>query len=249
MILMYHNIDEEGGFNTVSLKNFTEQILYLSLNKEFCIVSIDDYIKYLGLRERKLITITFDDAYTSIQSKVLPIIKKYNIPITVFIPINCVGGYNTWDTSIGKEQLKILDWSEIKILSNEPLLTFGSHGLSHISLGNVSRTILEDEIIKSKIILENEINTSVNYFSYPYGQLKDFSKNTLTLLKDCGYKAGFTTNWSRRNSKRNVYYLNRIEIRNSDCIKTFKKIINRKVDFKYYKQNLKNLLIKLKLYK
>ena len=46
MILMYHNIDEEGGFNTVSLKNFTEQILYLSLNKEFCIVSIDDYIKY-----------------------------------------------------------------------------------------------------------------------------------------------------------------------------------------------------------
>ena len=78
MILMYHNIDEEGGFNTVSLKNFTEQILYLSLNKEFCIVSIDDYIKYLGLRERKLITITFDDAYTSIQSKVLPIIKKFN---------------------------------------------------------------------------------------------------------------------------------------------------------------------------
>ena len=246
---MYHNIDDEAGFNTVSLKNFTEQIEYLSSKKEFSIVSIDQYIEGLGSSDRKLITLTFDDAYTSIKSKVLPVIKKYNVPITVFIPINCVGGYNTWDTSIGKEQLKILDWSEIKILSNEPLITFGSHGLSHISLGNVSRTILEDEIIKSKIILENEINTSVNYFSYPYGQLKDFSKNTLTLLKDCGYKAGFTTNWSRRNSKRNVYYLNRIEIRNSDCIKTFKKIINRKVDFKYYKQNLKNLLIKLKLYK
>lgn len=246
---MYHNIDDEIGFNTVSLNNFEEQIRYLTSNKEFRIVSINEYIDSLNSQNKKLITLTFDDAYKSIKSKVLPVIKKYRIPITVFIPLNSVGGYNSWDTANGKKQIEILDWSEIKFLIHEPLITFGSHGLNHISLGKVSKSTLEDEIIESKTILENEINRLVTYFSYPYGQLKDINKYAHLLLKTHGYKAGFTTNWSRRNSINNVFFLNRIEVKNSDEIETFKKIINRKIDFRYCKQSVKNLLIKLKLYK
>lgn len=246
---MYHNIDNEVVFNTISLEFFEEQIIYLISNKRFRIVSINEYLENLNIKNSNTITLTFDDAYESIKSKVLPLIKKHNIPITVFIPVNIVGKHNTWDTKNGNTQINILNWSEIRALKNENLITFGSHGLNHISLGNVDSKTIINEIFYSKQILENELGTAIEYFSFPFGQLKDIKKESQLLLKDFGYKAGFTTNWSRKNTIKNLYLLNRIEIKNSDNIETFIKIIKRKIDYKFYKQKLKNLIFKLKLFK
>ncbi|MDY0143373.1 MAG: polysaccharide deacetylase family protein [Bacteroidales bacterium] len=92
MILMYHNIDDEIGFNTISTENFEEQIKYLKSRTKLSIVSINDYLKNIKhQKNKKIVTISFDDAYVSIKSKVLPIIKKYNIPIIVFVPVGLVG--------------------------------------------------------------------------------------------------------------------------------------------------------------
>lgn len=247
---MYHNINKEVGFNTISTKRFEEQILYIISNPELRIVSINEYLENLKSQNKnKIITLTFDDAYESIKSEVLPIIKKYNIPITVFIPVNMIGKYNIWDALNGNIQINILTWSEIKNLNNESLITFGSHGLNHISLGSADIETTKEEIVKSKQILENEIGTTIEYFSYPYGQLKDINNESQLILKDFGYRASFTTNWSRKNTIKNIYLLNRIEIKSTDNIESFKEIINRRIDYKLHKQRLKNLLFLLKLYK
>ncbi|MDD2387861.1 MAG: polysaccharide deacetylase family protein [Bacteroidales bacterium] len=250
MILMYHNIDDEIGFNTISTENFEEQIKYLKSRTKLSIVSINDYLKNIKhQKNKKIVTISFDDAYVSIKSKVLPIIKKYNIPIIVFVPVGLVGKHNTWDTVNGHKQINILNWNEIRELNNENLITFGTHGLNHISLGNADLETVKNEFEKSKEILEAEIGKAVECFSYPFGQLKDIPKKSHILLKEYGYKAGFSTIWNRTNKIKNQYLLNRIEIKSTNNIESFKSIIHRKIDFKYYKQQLKNLLFKLNILK
>lgn len=250
MILMYHNVDDEAGFNTISVKSFEEQIAYLISRKEFNIVSIDDYVESLKFQKKqKSVTITFDDAYVSLVSKVLPIIKKYNVPISFFVPISFVGKHNMWDTIKGDKKIDILTWEEIRILHNEKLITIGSHGQNHISLGNIDLEGIQNELLKSKNILEKEIGSEVKYFSFPYGQLKDICKNSSEILKKYGYKAGLSTIWNRTNNSKNQYLLQRIEIRNTDDLDSFKSILNRRIDFKFFKQQLKNVLFILMISK
>lgn len=246
MILMYHNIDIEVGFNTISVRNFEEQMAYLKSRKDLKIVSLDYYVANLkNQKQQKLVTITFDDAYLSIKSNVLPVISKYGIPVSVFIPVGLVGKHNTWDTKNGYDKLDILSWSEIISLNNEQLITFGSHGINHISLGSVDNETLHNEIVNSKTILENATGSVVNYFSFPFGQLKDIGKNSAKILTGNGYVAALSTNWSRKNNQNDQYSLHRIEIQSNTSITMFQAIINRRLDLKYRKQQLKNTLYKL----
>ena len=247
---MYHNVDDEAGFNTVSAKNFEEQIAFLKFEKKFNIVPIDDYVENLRLQKKqKLLTITFDDAYVSLTSKVLPVIKKYDIPISVFVPVNFVGKHNEWDTKNGYNKIDILTWNDIRHLTNERLITIGSHGLTHTSLGIADKKTLEDELLDSKQVLETELGVDIKYFSFPFGQLKDICKNPSKVLSEYGYKAALSTVWNRTNKIKNQYLLNRIEIQSTDDINSFTSKLNRKIDLKFLKQQLKTLLFRLKILK
>jgi peptidoglycan/xylan/chitin deacetylase (PgdA/CDA1 family) len=250
MILMYHNIENGIDFNTISVKDFEDSMLYLKSNPLFEIVDFKNYINYLDTpSSRKIITLTFDDAYSSIKSHVLPIIRDLQIPIIIFVPVNKVGKYNTWDTVNDQKRIEILSWSEIKELQKESLITFGSHGSNHISFNKLDLANIRSELQESKSILENELDCKIDYFSYPFGQLRDMGSCSNRILREAGYKAAVTTIWSRKNSHKNLYALNRIEIRHTDTLEHFKTILTRQIDLKGYKQQLKNILFKLKIYK
>jgi len=238
---MYHNTDDKSDFNTLSLEDFESHLSYLRSSNQFTIVNLDEYINNLKSPVyNKTITLTFDDAYSNIKGKVLPLLKKYQIPIIIFVPVHFVGKHNVWDAKKGIKKIGILTWPEIRELNQEKLITFGSHGYSHISLGDADIDCIRFELQESKSILEKELKNDVDYFSYPFGQLKDIGHNSHKLLFESGYKAGLTTNWFRKNSLTNIHKLNRIEIQNFDDLSRFKKILNRKIDYKFFKQQLKN---------
>ena len=247
MILMYHNIDEEAGLNTLPVKDFEAHLTWLSANPDLKVVDFETYLHFLQFpTQEKVVTLTFDDAYTCLQSKVLPLIRKYKIPVLVFVPVNWVGKHNQWDDEAADpKKIDILSWSGLRELTKEKLVTFGSHGCSHISFGKLSLDEIRSELAVSKSRLEAELGREVAFFSYPFGQLKDLGPQSAQLLKDAGYRAGFTTNWSRKNQMKNQYALNRIEIQKFDNLARLKGILNRKIDWKAVKQQLKNVLYRL----
>ena len=66
MVLTYHNIGAEPGFNTVAQSSLKEQLGYISGNYE--VVSVDEYVNYLianGKSKDGAAVISFDDAYVS----------------------------------------------------------------------------------------------------------------------------------------------------------------------------------------
>ena len=91
IILCYHRVLPENMIDSnnypdksliTSLENFEKHLEYFSKNYE--LVSLDEIITIKD-EGRFKICITFDDGYKDNLDYVLPLIKKYNIPITIFI--------------------------------------------------------------------------------------------------------------------------------------------------------------------
>ena len=240
MILMYHNVDEKAGFNTVSAEDFARQLLFVQ--QHWQLTDMDTYLR--GCRTNpRLATVTFDDAYSCIITQVLPIIQELDIPIMVFVPVSYVGKYNEWDKNLsGYERINILSWNEIERLSQDSHITFGSHGMSHISLKNLSKSQTESELRDSKEILEQHLKEQVQCFAFPFGQRKDFGCATPNLLYEAGYKMAVTTLWRRHNLNENPYCLHRVEVKPTDSMEDFQCYLKRKIDFRLIKQEIKNLI-------
>jgi len=240
MILMYHNVDEKPGFNTVSAENFERQLRFVKQHWQF--TDMDTYVRECH-NNPHLATVTFDDAYYCLNTYVKAICEELEVPVTVFVPVSHVESYNSWDEDKpGYQKIDTLSWSTIEQLSQNPLFTFGSHGMVHISMRQLSKDETIKDLQESKQILEQHLQKNVDYFAFPFGQRKDFGCATPELLQEIGYKAAFTTLWKRNNLHENPYRLRRVEVRPTDSLEDFQRYLTRKPDFRFIKQQIKIVL-------
>ena len=240
MILMYHNVDEKPGFNTVSAENFERQLRFVKQHWHF--TDMDTFVRECHHNPR-LATVTFDDAYHCLYTHVRSILDELNIPVTVFVPVSHVGSDNSWDEEEpGYQKIDILSWGGIEELAQNPLFTFGSHGMNHVSMRHLSKEQTVKDLRESKQLLEEHLQKQVDYYAFPYGQKKDFGHATPELLQEIGFKAAFTTLWKRNNLRENPYRLRRVEVRPTDTMDDFQRYLIQNPDFRLIKQEIKNVL-------
>ena len=163
IVLMLHQVTD--GVNGELCYSITESNLDSFTSRFENWASLEDVaIK----KVRHKIALTFDDGFDDIYGRVYPICKRKNIPFTVFVTYSLLNtpGYLT------KEHL-------VK-LSNDPLVTIGSHNIRHLPLPTLSKEEQKLEIVNSKKLLEELINKPVIFLAYPYGRN---DKNTIKILK------------------------------------------------------------------
>ncbi|HQU30677.1 MAG: polysaccharide deacetylase family protein [Planctomycetia bacterium] len=205
VVLTYHRVNDNNNSPdiTVSQKNFDSQIAYLIRN--FNIVSIDkilDECRYRTQLEDDTIAITFDDGYKDNYTHAYPILKKYNAPFTIFVST----GYIDTTNMLTKEEIAAMHKDKI---------TFGGHTVTHKVLSGLNREAATAEISGSKSALEQILKENVKYFAYPYGKKgRDFTNETMQIVKECGFTAAFSTKNGCIDSNGNYFALNRIGIRN-----------------------------------
>jgi peptidoglycan/xylan/chitin deacetylase (PgdA/CDA1 family) len=100
--------------------------------------------------------------------------------------------------------------AQLKEFSNHPLVTIGSHTISHPSLSKINDEQSFYEISNSKIELEKIIEKKVDHFSYPFGTINDVSNRELENVKKSGYLTALTTSYGDVNKKSNLLKLPRI---------------------------------------
>ena len=250
MILMYHEISEGKSPGAVPVNEFRKQMEYLKDCGKYDIVNLDNYVDHLNDRVyRNPIAITFDDGYVSVKTRALPIIKQLGIPIAIFVPVAHVGLFNAWDTKDGNPRIDILDWEPLAELSREALVTIGSHGLNHVSHGDLDEEADFHEISKSKEMLEDQLGIEAKYYAFPYGQIINIGRYSIDHAKKAGYKAALSTFWSRKNSVKNIYSLNRLYIDGTETMDRFINKLESKIDTGFYIQKLKNVLFALGILK
>jgi len=221
IILYYHRIvkDEEAkDANKINMyTNFTrfnDQMKFLK--KFYHLVNEEEIIAVLEGRKklpRYAVWITFDDGYKDNFANAYPVLKKYGIPATFFIPT----GY------INKNGV-FMNWDEISELSRNGF-SIGAHTLNHQILSQLSDDKVLYEISKSKKDIENRIHKRVISFAYPHGKRNDFKLEVCSpILERSGFKLAVTTigGFNRLNTESKNFKLKRMGISYEDDLEFFK---------------------------
>lgn len=181
---IYHRFGDSRYPTTNTLvKDFEAHLIYLKQN-HYTVLSFSDAISYLQSdeKERKVVVITIDDAYKTFFKNGLPLLKKYNMPATLFINTKTVGGgdYMTWN------DLKVAMKNNVEI---------GNHTHSHDYFLNKPAPeryrVFRSEIEMSQASIRKNLAITPTVFSYPYGE---FDSRMKTIVKDLGFTAAAAQN-------------------------------------------------------
>lgn len=174
---MYHSIDDSmpaSGMNTTS-KKFEEQIEFMIMN-QYKFYKITELLEHSSDIGRKA-AITFDDGFLNNYTQAFPILKKHNIPATIYLSPN-------------KPEHEFLSNQQIKEMQDSGLIEFGAHTLNHINLTDVSDEEAKREIAESIRFVEEKTETKCASFAYPYGR---YDMKHVAMLEQLNIKTAVTT--------------------------------------------------------
>ncbi|MFY1048342.1 polysaccharide deacetylase family protein [Chryseobacterium sp. GP-SGM7] len=218
-ILMYHQVLPQSiapkNNLIVTVENLDQQLNYIKNN--FKTVFFKDLEKEKST-ENKII-LTFDDGYYNNLQYLLPLLEKYQLKATIFIPTEYI------EKNENSAEKVYMNFDEIKSL-NPNLIEIALHSHSHRNFSQLSIEEAETDLLKNVDILEkNKINFT-KVLAYPYGKFpkeKHKKKDFFTLLE----KNGIASAMRIGNNVdffpfKNKFEVNRIDIKYSDSLKTFK---------------------------
>jgi peptidoglycan/xylan/chitin deacetylase (PgdA/CDA1 family) len=100
LVLMYHHVCPPGStppYMTVSPERFEEQMAFLA--RRGIALSMDRMLGDLSAGRFAgggWVLVTFDDAGTDTARYAVPILRRYRVPATVFVPTGLIGGGEFW---------------------------------------------------------------------------------------------------------------------------------------------------------
>lgn len=187
-ILMYHHVTSERGQGlTIAVKKLEAQFAYLAENgyKTYHFKELSNIGEFSS---NKNIVLTFDDGYVSQMELALPLLKKYKLKATFFVPLNFLGKTDAWNTS----SIAIMTAKQLKSLNSE-FVELAFHSYYHKKYNELSNTEIEADTARCiAFVSENELEFS-QALAYPYGKFpKEKTQNDIfnSILKKNGIQYG-----------------------------------------------------------
>lgn len=215
-VIVFHSITDVPDKCTISPDAFSRQMEFIQ--RSFSIIRLNEIMEALqDQKPSRKVIITFDDAFSDFYDSAYPILDKFKIPSTVFVPTGFIGGFNHWDSPFHECHRKsVMNANQLQELHRMKLVDFGSHTIDHLPMSKLHVNEMRRQVAASKSTLEDLLSTSITMFAYPYGRLKDFSPLTKQILSETGYEIGVSAHWGTRNSPKDILCLRRIYLREND---------------------------------
>jgi GT2 family glycosyltransferase/peptidoglycan/xylan/chitin deacetylase (PgdA/CDA1 family) len=169
--LLYHHVGPaQSGMPaslTVSPERFERHMRFLH-RRGYTAISAGRWLDWMEaavpLPPRSFV-LTFDDGYADLADYAFPVLRRLGFSATVFVVADMIGRSNEWDAPVGAPVHRLLDWQSLMKWSTEGI-EIGSHTSTHVALDDDSAL---DEIHRSRITLEEGLQTEVRTFAYPWG--------------------------------------------------------------------------------
>ena len=195
-ILMYHQVGEFNEItrlkvNYCNVTRFEQQMSFLS-RWGYSVISQGQAIRGLmGIEDipPHSVVITFDDGYENFYQYAYPILQKYEFPAIVYVVAEELGGMSDWLAEGHMPSARLMSLDQIRSIQ-EGGIEIGSHAAHHTRLTRLTGVEMKDEIVSSKIILEEQLQKPVDHICYPYG---DHNKEVVEIARLAGYVSGVTT--------------------------------------------------------
>ena len=189
-VLCYHRCGAEVKDSmTIKTKSFASQLEWL-IKDGYTVIPLDTAARYIKGEIKsipaKSIVITADDGHKSVYSDMAPIIKKYKVPVTLFI----------YPSAISNAKYA-MTWDQLRELEATKLFHVESHTYWHPNFKREKKSLSPEEysksvhtqLYKSKATLEKKMGHGIKYLAWPFGI---YDQDLLKKASEAGYDMAFS---------------------------------------------------------
>jgi len=223
-ILLYHRFGPVVADSmTVTTPVFESHLKYLKDNG-YKIIPLRELLEmYSGKgipSDSRCVVMVADDAHISVYTTALPLLKKYNAPMTLFVYPSAISNASY-----------AMTWYQLRELKTTGLFDFQSHTYWHPNFKKERERLTPAEfeklvhmqLTKSREKLEKELGVKVDLLAWPFGI---FDPWLMAKAAEAGYKAAFTIERHPVTPEDQPMALPRYLLADTDRGKAFEAILN-----------------------
>jgi peptidoglycan/xylan/chitin deacetylase (PgdA/CDA1 family) len=198
-ILVYHRFGSTVKDSmTVRTSTFRWQLDYLR-RRGYPVIPLRTLISYLQRRgpapPARAVIVTADDGHESVFTEMLPLVREYDVPVTLFIYPSAISNASY-----------AMTWEQLAALQRTGLVDIQSHTYWHPNFhterGRLTppayRTFAVAQLVKSKAVLKDKLGVVADVIAWPFGIYDD---ELIAMAREAGYAAGLTIDrrvWTER---------------------------------------------------
>jgi peptidoglycan/xylan/chitin deacetylase (PgdA/CDA1 family) len=132
------------------------------------------------------VVLTADDGHRSVFTEMLPLVREFGVPVTLFI----------YPSAISNARHE-MTWEQLRALTATGLFDVQSHSYWHPNFRTEKRRLLPAEyrafaltqLTRSKAVLDQRLGLNGDVIAWPFGL---YDEELLQIGVDAGYRAGVT---------------------------------------------------------
>jgi peptidoglycan/xylan/chitin deacetylase (PgdA/CDA1 family) len=222
-ILLYHRFGPVVTDSmTVTTPVFESHLKYLRDNGYTVIPLrqlVDYFLKKGAPPPPRSVVIVADDGHRSVYTDMFPLIRKYHIPVTLFIYPSAISNASY-----------AMTWEQLRELKKSGLVDFQSHSYWHPNFKRDKKKMtpaeyeksVQMQLIKSREKIGKELNVKVDMLAWPFGIYDD---ELVRKAAESGYIAAFTIERRNAGPADNIMTLPRYLMIDADRGKAFESLL------------------------
>jgi peptidoglycan/xylan/chitin deacetylase (PgdA/CDA1 family) len=189
-ILLYHRFGPVAkDAMTVRTVTFRAQLDYLK-QRGYPIIPLRTLVSSLlgqgPAPPPRAVVITADDGHVSVFTEMLPIVREYQVPVTLFIYPSAISNASY-----------AMTWGQLAELHRTGLFDIQSHTFWHPNFNTEKRRLsptayrsfVTMQLVKPRTVLREKLGVDADLLAWPFGIYDD---DLIAMARELGYAAGFT---------------------------------------------------------
>ena len=218
-ILVYHRFGSVAkDAMTVRMATFRWQLDYLRQHQH-PIIPLRALISYLlghaPAPPPRSVVITADDGHESVFTDMLPVVREYHVPVTLFIYPSAISNASY-----------AMTWEQLDALHRTGLFDIQSHTYWHPNFKTEKRrlspaayrTFATTQLVKARTELKDKLGVEADLIAWPFGVYDD---ELIGMAQEAGYTAGFTLERRIVTSRERIMALPRFLVTDSASERSF----------------------------
>ena len=159
-----------------------ERLMQYLLNNGWHAMTLGELQQMVETRQwkPKHFYLAFDDIYDTVYTEAYPILKRLQIPFTVFVTKGLI------------DKPTFITMPHLRELIQDPLCSVGCHGLEHKMFRYMSAAEMQRQCTEERVWLEQTLACKVECFAFPYGRIVEVSNTNRRQINHLGFSLAFS---------------------------------------------------------
>jgi peptidoglycan/xylan/chitin deacetylase (PgdA/CDA1 family) len=222
-ILMYHQVTPHPlpAFRkyAVTPKAFAAQMNWLA-RVGYVPVNLDvllDYRNDRGTLPSRPVIITFDDGFQDCVEHAVPVLQAHGFTAIFYLVVGLMGKTSQWLLAERGIELPLMDWTAAQQLIAAGFQC-GSHCMTHLRLADLSSAACREELLRSRLLLEDKLAHEVKHLAYPFGS---FNERVRAIVAETGYRSACSVRIGLSTEGDDPLALHRVPVSGQDSLLDF----------------------------